>query len=339
MNRCGYSNGGTPLKPTTIRKSKRVKGQPNLEITKRKRMRTQSQPINNDSKRNTQKIMRTQTQSTRSKRKINLKLMIADNTAKDIINKSKREARRIIKIVNEFLEKFHIVKEFYKPDDDTYVIYLYVKHKREKIYFFRTSFSINELDNEDIDRYITKFTASPTKRQLKVLSDYLMEEYGKVEYLHIQTTHCIVNKFNFTTIIQSYVMAKLAILKNVFIGEKDDMTDMAASSSMKNFNHFLGFFNEGELELAFDEKGNELIHATDSTKYAYIPNSLSFISENLHEKIYKNEQIKSLLGDTFSRHAEMTVSRYNETPSSGWRFNPPVQVEKKPIKNEVIFWE
>jgi hypothetical protein len=35
MNRCGYSNGGTPLKPTTIRKSKRVKGQPNLEITKK----------------------------------------------------------------------------------------------------------------------------------------------------------------------------------------------------------------------------------------------------------------------------------------------------------------
>jgi hypothetical protein len=316
MNHFGYSKKSN--KPVI----KPAKSQSTIKI--QKSIHTPSRSI--FSKRNTQKLMRSQ-----SKRKMTL------YRRQNIIIETKRHARRIIAIVNDFLTQFKIFKEFYKSND-TYIIYLYVIHKHEKIYFLRTLFSIREIDLDDIDMYAEIFTQNTSKRHFNMLIEELIKKGVGINNLYIHTTHCIVNGYNFATIIQSYIMSKFAILKNVFIAEKDDMTDMAKFSSMRNFNHFLGFFNKGDLELHYDDNGNELIRATDSTKFAYLPKSLEFISHNLHEKIHANEQKNSLSG--FSNYAANVVSKYNERSftSTEWKFTPPVDLENAPIEDESIFW-
>jgi len=264
-----------------------------------------------------------------------------------IINDTKLSAEHIIEIVNNFLEKFHIIKEFYKIDD-TYIIYLYVIHEGEKIYFYRSSFSILHTDDDDIQNFTDIFTKRSSKRQFDSLINHLREN-NEVKRVSIHTTQCIANGFNSAIIIESYIMAKVALLQDVFLAEKDDMTDRAVSGSTSNLNHFLGFFNKGGLELTHDENDNERIRAldADATKYAFIPESLDYISKNLHKKIRKNKKQVQLMKskktsthETFSNYVETEVSKYNEhlNPRSSWPFQPPKTVEGTPI-DEITFWE
>ena len=266
-----------------------------------------------------------------------------------IINDTKFCAEHIIEIINIFLKEFHIIKEFYKIDD-TYIIYLYVMHEEEKIYFYRSSFSIVNTD-DDIDYFTDIFTKRSSKRQFESLIEHLREN-DEVKRVYIHTTQCIANGFNSAIIIQSYIMAKVALLQNVFLAEKEDMTDRAVSGSTSNFNHFLGFFNKGGLELTYDEKDNERIRALDAdgTKYAFIPESLHYISKNLHKKIHNNKEQVQLIKSNrsssthkiFSNYVETEVSKYNEylrnNPRSSWPFTPPKTVEGSPI-DEITFWE
>ena len=245
---------------------------------------------------------------------------------------AKNNAQLIIEKVDKFLDHCKIFKEYYKEHDSSVTIYLFIYGENgEKIYFYYTTFLI-------IDDSICI-----QSRRSKSLDDQ--------KVLFIKTTHCILNGFGFSVIIQSYIMAKY-LLKDILYATKEDTTDASSKSSVKNINHILDFWNCDFLELVFDETPMDVddkmdvdnygyvierdlkLHATDSTKYADMVESINKLVQILTN--YLKQKSDKFLQLEKKELVKIISENEKLSESSVWVFSGP-QTGAEPIDEEVIF--